>query len=104
MKTRIIMAAVLSLATVGTAESQPRGPFVVSPEVNADKTVTFRYLAPLAKSVKLNASQFVKSPVDMARDSIGIWTVTVGPVRPDIYPYSFSVDGVTVMDPSNVSY
>jgi enterochelin esterase-like enzyme len=30
--------------------------------------------------------------------------VTVGPVRPDIYPYSFIVDGVTVMDPANKEY
>ncbi|HEX5170996.1 MAG TPA: alpha/beta hydrolase-fold protein [Cyclobacteriaceae bacterium] len=81
----------------------PRGPFIVSPQVNADKTVTFRYLAPLAKEVKLSA-QFQKSPVDMTRDSIGVWSITIGPVKPDIYPYSFHVDGVTVMDPANVSF
>ena len=40
----------------------------------------------------------------MTRDSIGIWSVTVGPVRPDIYPYSFNVDGVTVMDPANAAF
>ena len=28
----------------------------------------------------------------------------MGPVRPDIYPYSFIVDGVTVMDPANVDF
>src|SRR5688572_27293889 len=66
----------------------PRGPFVVSPQVNPDKTIAFRYLAPLAKEVKLSA-QFQKAPVDMTRDSLGIWSVTVGPVKPDIYPYSF---------------
>lgn len=87
----------------GIAWAQPRGPFVISPQVNADKTVTFRYLAPRAKVVKLSG-QFLKSPVEMIRDSIGIWSVTVGPITPDIYPYSFQVDGVTVMDPANVSY
>jgi len=35
---------------------------------------------------------------------LGIWSVTVGPLIPDIYPYSFNVDGVTVMDPANVAY
>jgi enterochelin esterase family protein len=40
----------------------------------------------------------------MAKDSTGIWNVTVGPIKPDIYPYSFQVDGVTVMDPANVSF
>lgn len=81
----------------------PRGPFIVSPQVNADKTVIFRYLAPLAKEVKLSG-QFEKNPVLMTKDSIGIWSTTVGPISPDIYPYSFQVDGVTVMDPANVAF
>ena len=40
----------------------------------------------------------------MTKDAQGIWSVTVGPVNPDIYPYSFQVDGVTVMDPANVAF
>ena len=40
----------------------------------------------------------------MVKDSLGIWSVTVGPLKPDIYPYSFNVDGVTVMDPANIAY
>jgi enterochelin esterase family protein len=40
----------------------------------------------------------------MAKDTAGIWNITVGPVKPDIYPYSFNVDGVSVMDPANVAY
>ena len=81
----------------------PRGPFIVSPQVNPDKTVTFRYLAPMASVVKLSG-QFQKGLVEMTKDSIGIWSVTVGPIKPDIYPYSFNVEGVTVMDPANVSF
>ncbi|WP_336517363.1 alpha/beta hydrolase-fold protein [Pollutibacter soli] len=81
----------------------PRGPFVISPQILPDKKVVFRYLAPSASNVRLNA-QFEKAPVPMVKDSIGIWSVTVGPVIPDIYPYSFSVDGVTVMDPANPDY
>ena len=91
------------LGISASVTGQPRGPFVVSPQVNADKTIVFRYLAPLATSVKLSG-QFLKSPVDMTKDSVGIWSVTVGPLPPDIYPYSFHVDGVTVMDPANVSF
>jgi enterochelin esterase family protein len=87
----------------GNAIGQPRGPFVVSPQVNSDETITFRYLAPLAKTVKLSG-QFQKSPVEMTKDSLGIWSITTDPVKPDIYPYSFHVDGVTVMDPANVAY
>ena len=82
----------------------PRGPLVVSPQVLPDKKVTFRYLAPSAKEVRLAGSQFGAANLPMKKDSIGIWSVTVGPVKPDIYPYSFTVDGVTVMDPANVDF
>lgn len=82
----------------------PRGPFVVSPQVLPDKKVTFRYLAPSAKEVRLSGGQFGAAALPMAKDSIGIWSVTVGPVRPDIYPYNFVVDGVSVMDPANEDF
>ena len=88
---------------LGALGQPPRGPLVVSPQVNADKSVTFRYLAPQAKDVQLSA-QFEKAPVPMTKDAQGIWSVTLGPVKPDIYPYSFRVDGVTVMDPANVAF
>ena len=39
----------------------------------------------------------------MTKDTSGIWSVTVGPVKPDIYPYSFKVDDITVMDPANAN-
>jgi enterochelin esterase-like enzyme len=98
------VALFMAVAISTIAVSQPpRGPFVVSPQVNPDKTITFRYLAPRATEVKLSA-QFLKSPVSMTKDSIGIWSTTVSAVKPDIYPYSFQVDGVTVMDPANVSF
>jgi enterochelin esterase-like enzyme len=92
------------LVIVMSAHCQPpRGPIITSPEVNQDKTVVFRYLAPRAMVVKLSG-QFLKEPVLLEKDSLGIWSVTVGPIKPDIYPYSFNVDGVTVMDPANVSF
>ena len=81
----------------------PRGPYVISPRVHPDKTVTFSYLAPQAKEVKLSG-QFQREPVAMIMEDQGIWSVTVGPIKPDIYPYSFIVDGVNVMDPANVSF
>lgn len=101
----IFLLTGIACLITGIAISQPpRGPFVVSPQVLPDKKVTFRYLAPSAKEVKLGGSQFGANQVPMIKDSIGIWSVTVGPVRPDIYPYSFNVDGITVMDPANEDY
>jgi enterochelin esterase-like enzyme len=95
---------VIIFGSWGLAAAQPpRGPIVISPQVNPDKTVTFRYLAPSAADVRLSA-QFEKGPVPMVKDSIGIWSVKTGPVKPDIYPYSFLVDGIQVMDPGSVSF
>lgn len=94
-----LFCCILSVA----AAQPPRGPFVISPQVHDDKTVTFSYLAPEAKEVLLSA-QFAKTPYAMTKGEQGIWSVTVGPITPDIYPYSFKVDGITVMDPANVAY
>lgn len=81
----------------------PRGPLAMSPQIHPDKTVTFRYMAREAKEVKLSG-QFLSAPETMTKAENGMWSVTVGPIKPDIYPYSFQVDGVTVMDPGNVDY
>lgn len=97
-----IVLIILCTSCVVVAQP-PRGPFIISPQVNPDKTITFRYLAPMAGEVKLSG-QFQKGSIEMTKDSLGIWSVTVGQVSPDIYPYSFNVDGVTVMDPANVSF
>lgn len=99
----LLFFVVLCITAMAIAQP-PRGPFVISPQVLPDKKVTFRYLAPSAKQVLLGGGQFGAAQVPMTKDSIGIWSVTVGPVKPDIYPYSFIADGVTVMDPANVSF
>lgn len=83
-----------------TCAQQSRAPVIVSPQVNSDNTVTFQYFSPLAKEVKLNF-QFLKTPATMVKDTAGVWSVTVGRVKPDMYPYSYSVDGITVADPRN---
>lgn len=79
----------------------PRVPVGVSPKVNTDKTVTFSYYAPKATKVSLGGGQFGAVDLPMEKNSEGVWSVTFGPIKPDIYPYSFKVDGVTINDPSN---
>jgi enterochelin esterase-like enzyme len=92
------------ICVCGLAAGQPpRGPMVISPQVNPDNTIIFKYIAPKAKEVRLSA-QFEKGPVPMIKDASGVWSIKVGPVKPDIYPYSFIADGVQVMDPGNVSF
>ena len=70
---------------------------------NDDGTVTFYYKNDQAKTVLLDV-QFAGRK-EMQRDTAtGLWTVTVGPAAPDMYPYCFIVDGVSVMDPENPQY
>lgn len=66
----------------------------ISPEVGADRRVTFRIKAPRATEVilALNGSK------PMSKDSDGTWSITVGPLEPEIYTYSFMIDGVKSLD------
>jgi enterochelin esterase family protein len=73
---------------------------VVSPELHADGKVTFRLQAPNAKKVELNA-RFAQGKKPLTKDADGVWTITVGPIEPEIYDYSFVVDGFATIDPSN---
>jgi hypothetical protein len=72
---------------------------VISPEVHADRTVTFRLRAPNAQEVLLGREGAQR--VAMQKGSEGIWTYTTDALEPDFYGYSFVVDGVSLVDPSN---
>ena len=68
-----------------------------------DGTVTFQYKNKQAKEVQVDVQFAGRKP--MKRDAeTGLWTVTLGPAAPDMYPYCFVVDGVSVMDPQNNQY
>ena len=92
-------------AAPGQAPAPPgrgggRGPQLVTPEVKPDKTVTFRFRAPNAKEVTL-IGELDGRTYPMTRDDAGIWSVTIGPLAPDVYNYQFNVDGTIAMDPIN---
>jgi enterochelin esterase family protein len=81
----------------------PMAPQVVSPEVTADRKVTFRILAPKAESVRLSGSDIPGPGQDsqMTKGANDVWEVTVGPINPGAYRYNFNVDGLSVIDPRN---
>jgi len=74
------------------------GPAVRSPEVSADGRVTFRLRAPNAKEVYVNGAG---PRLAMVRNDQGVWSATTDALKPDIYSYSFSVDGLTINDPGD---
>lgn len=95
----ILPILIIIVLTHITASAQ-RPPAISSPDVHADKSITFRYFSRTAQRVYVSG-EFLKAPVAMKSDTSGIWSVTVPPVQPDIYPYSFWVDSVQIADPSN---
>jgi enterochelin esterase-like enzyme len=62
--------------------------------------VTFRLRAPNAQEVLLSR-EGSSQRAPMQKDSDGIWTATTAALEPDFYGYSFVVDGVSLVDPSN---
>ena len=76
---------------------------VKSPEL-ADGQVTFRFVAPKARKVSVSASWmgYDASKLQMTQDQNGIWSVSTPKPAPELYTYNIVVDGVTMLDPSNV--
>jgi enterochelin esterase family protein len=60
--------------------------------------VTFRLSAPKATEVTVNGVG--SGPAPMQKDATGLWSVTLGPLDPDTYHYTFVVDGVRTIDPA----
>src|SRR5687767_3750721 len=92
-----VLAALAALSPL-SAQQAPRP--VTSPEVHADRTVTFRLRAPEAEEVSLTG-EFLDGPRALTKGADGVWSVTVGPVAPEIYEYEFRIDGMTFLDPRN---
>ncbi len=91
MKT--ILLAVLLAAAPAFAQQ------FTSPEVHTNGQVTFRLWAPNAKEVQLHC-EGVKNTA-MQKDDHGVWSATTDSLAPDLYVYSFNVDGLHVLDPRN---
>src|SRR5882762_6694349 len=89
---------VFGFASAALAQTTPAP--VVSPEVQSDNRVTFRFRAPNVKEVAVSLEGAPKD-LTMQRDEQGVWSVTTEPLTPDFYGYAFVADGVHLIDPSN---
>ncbi|BCS34250.1 hypothetical protein TBR22_A34790 [Luteitalea sp. TBR-22] len=67
--------------------------------MHADGRITFRLRAPNATAVAVSRAGAPRLP--MARDDQGVWTATTAALEPDIYQYTFNVDGQSLLDPMN---
>ncbi len=99
MNIRLLLASLFFATTV---LAQPWPPRTVSPEILTNNAVTFRLHAPDAQKVTVYGDwpkELGGGP--MTKDDKGVWSLTVGPLAPDIYTYTFNVDGVNLLDPAN---
>lgn len=118
MKKLLIFGFAMACA-MGTNAQQALwgGQQVKSPEINPDNTVTFRLAAPNAQVVQVTGdflpTQQMEVPnfgtvdvpgvADLVKDENGVWSFTTAePLAPELYMYSFIVDGLRMMDPANV--
>jgi enterochelin esterase family protein len=99
LATALISALPLLAQQTATAPARPRIP--VSPEIHADKTVTFRISAPKATEVTLNGSWEGAKELPMSKNDEGVWSTTVGPLPEQLFGYWYLVDGVKALDPGN---
>src|SRR5580700_2662270 len=110
------------------AVGQPAGSpsTLKSPEVQPDGRVIFRFLAPQANKVTVSGDYPIgkddpsaivthntpppaggvmvaawRVEVPMTKDDQGVWSVTIGPLKPEYYSYHFTADGVRALDPLN---
>ena len=112
MTSRLVLRIALASAILGLAPAayaqQPAGraggtppPQVTSPELQADRRITFRIFAPQAQAVRLAAGDIpgLGQTAQLTKAANGVWETTVGPVNPGTYRYNFNVDGVSTIDP-----
>lgn len=97
MKPPQICSALFTLLLMAMAHAAPP---IVSPTIHDDGSVTFRIEAAQAEKVSVSG-QMIEGKLEMERDDNGLWTATLDSVEPGIYEYSFTIDGVKMVDPGN---
>ena len=90
---------------------------VQSPVVNPDGTVTFNLFAPKAVKVEVTGDFLPTQTIDvpgygkydapgvaeLKEGKNGVWSYTTDKLAPEMYSYTFNIDGMTgVKDPANI--
>ncbi|HPE58381.1 MAG TPA: alpha/beta hydrolase-fold protein [Bacteroidales bacterium] len=116
MKRNFIFFVITAVIGLNAAAQQALfgGQQIISPEINTNNSVTFRFNAPDAKSVMVTGdflpTEKIESPMGvmdgpgtaaLTKDEKGIWTYTSAPLSSELYGYSFIVDGLSATDPNN---
>lgn len=81
-----------------------QGKAIVSPEIHDDNRVTFRLVTPThVAQVRIGGDCFPTGSADLKKNEDGVWEFTTPEaLASELYSYFFIVDGVRMLDPSNV--
>jgi len=94
------MAQTTAVGTNAAQTARSQTPPLVSPEVHADRRVTFRVRATNASAVSVSGD-WAGGATSLTNNGQGVWSATLGPLAPDVYGYSFSIGGFSTLDPAN---
>ena len=112
----IALCAICAVSAVAQ-EKLFQGANVQSPVVNADGTVTFNLFAPKAIKVEVTGDFLPTTKIEvpgfgtveqsgvaqLTEGKDGIWSYTTSKLAPELYSYTFNIDGMTgVKDPGNI--
>lgn len=73
---------------------------IISPEIQPDGKVTFRIYSKDAQKVTVSG-EWQQGTEPLVKNDTGMFILTVGPLKPELYAYTFFVDGVKTIDPNN---
>ena len=118
MKKTILSVALAAFCLSASAQEKLfQSANVQSPVVNADGTVTFNIFAPKAVKVEVTGDFLPATKMEIAgfgtveqpgvaqltEGKDGVWSYTTEKLAPELYSYTFNIDGMTgVKDPANV--
>jgi enterochelin esterase-like enzyme len=87
---------------VAPAARQTRPARVVSPEILPDNRVTLRVYSKEAAKVTVSGEWVAGPAQDLVKNDSGMFSITLGPLKPELYGYTFTIDGVKGIDPNNI--
>lgn len=114
MKKAIVILLVMTSIASFAQQSLFGGQEIKSPEINADNSVVFRFVAPNADTVRITGDFLPTEKIKtqwgefdapgkalLTKNEKGVWSFTSQILQPELYSYSFIVDGITSTDPNN---
>lgn len=114
-KLYVFALACLSSSFLWGQQALWKGEDITSPQINPDKTVTFRLVAPKASKVEIEGdflpSRHIQTPAgtqeapgrkEMEEKENGLWELTTDSLPGELYSYTFYINGQRTPDPNNV--